>query len=730
MAFVSALLWITGFALSAILGPTLKIWTWGPTMLCFAAAAAIALPDILRDGLGRLNLYVLLSGIASASWFAGRAWFSPAHELALTDLALVTMSVSTFLIVQHTFRSRAAQAAMVIGIALLLCANLAVMIRQMGNIEYHVLISHTNRIWPAGFFRHYSHCATFLIGSSLLLAGFALKSTWPPFSRALLLMIAIAGLAAVYITKSRSGMLGAGIGVTALIFYWAMSAKRDEKPWSGLLLLIAPLMLFGVIVTAFSLLEQVQQVRNEGSDLIDMLDNDLRLHLYGIAVACIQLHPLIGGGSRSFSWESYAFWNTNEMGLFSADPEHVHNESIQVLTDYGIIGGVLLLSFVIGLLILCTFRTASKGIWSKQDLADAWRIGGAAAFLGIFAQSNFEGTLRIAPGAILLGMCLAAIGHGFHSGHHPFRMRNGLLAACCLAGVVINSFYGWKGSSVLGDYGWEHYSKIKESPHERIASLSRGLKTWPLESIYAERGMFRTHLAESIGDQTSSMRLLEDAVEDFKAAGRLHPHAPLYARNTAVALSRFKNDAAAHPYFERAIRLQGGMEAVYKTHFYYASHLFRYANSLHARELHDKSAELYRQSIAHLEMTPGYIHGAEFYELQLHAHLNLAIALRHMKDYASALQSFDTASQLRGGNHAYHLAAAMLAKRGVDLLSKKRPAEALRLFIEAQQRANRCQSTPPDLQEKDRLFLKNYLKTRIRILHEAGHKPSETLVFE
>jgi CHAT domain-containing protein len=52
MAIASSFLWIIGFALSVTLGPTLKIWTWAPTMLCFAVAAAIALPK----GTGNIDI--------------------------------------------------------------------------------------------------------------------------------------------------------------------------------------------------------------------------------------------------------------------------------------------------------------------------------------------------------------------------------------------------------------------------------------------------------------------------------------------------------------------------------------------------------------------------------------------------------------------------------------------------------------------------------------------------
>lgn len=733
MAIASSIFWIAGFILSVIMGPTLKIWTWGPAMLCFAAATAFALPNIWRDGLGKYSPYLLITGFATAVWFGGRAWFSPAQELALIDLTLVVMAVSTFIVFQNAFSNRAAQIVIITGIAMLLTANLTVMSIQMRDIGYNFLIPHNSLAWPAGFFRHYSHCAAFLIVSSVLLGAFSLKGTWPLFARIIMLILALIGLAAVFITKSRSGMLGASGGVFTLLLYWLLTSKRDDRKWSGVALILAPIVMLAIAIVALSTLESVQQARHKDSNLIDMLDNDIRLYLYGIALSCITLHPFIGGGSRSFSWENYRFWNIEEIGGFGADPEHVHNEFVQVFTDYGIMGALVLTAFIVGIWVLCTFRSLIQGEWTKYSHADAWRIGGIAAFIGIFIQSNFEGVLRTAPGAILLAICLAAASHGrTHELSNALKhlwLRRIPLTAISLLGICLMAFYGWKGSIVSKNVWTTVFEKSPTPNHQKIDAYTQALSHWELESLHSQRGILYYEMSADTSERKEKKQLLELAAEDFKKAGLLHPLTPLHPRNTANALSQLKKTEEASAYYETAVRLQGGMEAGYKARFQFANHLV--ATGLN--ELYTGSAsvaiEHFKRAAALLESFPAYIYGAPYYTLQINLNTNLAKAYEEQKQFQLALETYDLASRPNHDPSASYFAGSMLMKLAEMALMDQRPSDALRLFLEAQKRI--AQTRPSSIvTAENRDLMLGELKKKIVVLEQAQHRPSEEIRFK
>ncbi len=733
MAIASSIFWIAAFILSAIMGPTLKIWTWGPAMLCFAAATAFALPNIWRDGIGKFNLYILITGLATAAWFGGRAWFSPAKELALIDLTLVAMAVSTFIVLQNAFRNNRAQSIIIIGIAILLCINLAVMAAQYQDISYNLLIPHTRLMWPAGVFRHYSHCAAFLIVSSLLLGGFSMKCSWPLIARVLLSIIALLGLAAVFITKSRSGMIGASGGVFTLLIYWLLIGKRDDRKWSGVALVLAPIVMLVIALIGLSTLEDVQQARHAGSDLIDMMDNNIRLYLYGLALSCIALHPFMGGGSRSFSWENYQFWKIEEIGGFAGDPEHVHNEFVQVFTDYGIIGAGLLTAFICGIWILCTFRSLVQGEWTKYANADAWRIGGIAAFIGLFIQSNFEGVLRTAPGAIILAICLAAASHDrihdFSNSLKHFWTRRLSLTAFSLAIICLLGFYGWKGSMVSKNLWTTVFEKSPIPTEQKVKAYTAALSHWELESLLSQRGILRHDIATQISDKKQSTELLELMILDFKKASSLHPFNPLHPRNTANALSELKRSNEASSYYEKAIDLQGGMEAAYKSRFLYAQHLLQTG----INEIYTGSAAIGIKHFTHatelLDTFPGYLHGGAYNTLQKNLTLNSAIAFEAQKQFQNALDTYDLASRVHQDPNANYLAGFMLIANGDNALSDQRPADALRLFLEAEKRLQQSAQSPL-LTPEDRNLILEDLRKKIVALEQAQHRPAEEIRFK
>lgn len=731
MAIASSIFWIAGFILSVVMAPSIIIWTWGPTMLCFAAATALALPNIWREGMGKFNLYILITGLATAVWIAWRAYISPAKELALMDLTLVAMAVSTFIVLRNAFRSSSAQAIIISGIALLLAANLGIMFAEYHNPDYNFLIPFGTRTWPSGFYRHYSHCAAFLIVTSLLLAGFGMRSSWPLLCRIGLLLLAVTGLIAVYFTKSRSGLIGAGCGLLILIVYWIFTAKRDDKKWSGLALILVPIILLGLLSLFFPLLTSVQQTRSADTNLIDMMDNNMRLILYGISLPCIFMHPFIGGGSRSFSWECYQFWDVESMGVFTADPQHVHNELLQVVTDYGIIGALVLLAFIVGVWVCCSYRSLVKGRWSHYPNADAWRIGGIAAFIGLFAQSNFEGILRTAPGAILLAICLAAASHELASYtsiiKKHFWLRRLSLTISCLIAICIMSFYGFKGTNVAVDLWPNVLLKPSASHEDKISAYTRGLKKWNLESLHSERGILYYELAFENTSNTNPVSLFTLALEDYKAASLLHPYTPLHPRNAANTLSVLYQFNEALTYYEKAIQLQGGMEPLYKTHFYYANHLHQMALHQLQTGKYPDSVKTYELALSHLDKTPAYIHGAPFYELQTFIHINLGTALQNNGEYDKALSQFEALNLIRGSNIANYYVAVMFYSRAKTFKETQRPSDALRLFIEAENRLKTNPELPKSFSGDVRAKLIEEIRKQILELQAEKHLPSEEI---
>lgn len=737
MAALSTIFWILGFILSVVIAPQLRVWTWGPTMLCFGAATVLALPVFLRKSVVWESLYVLIPGLAISAWIVLRSIFSPVEELATQDLLLVSMAVCTYIVFRAGGGRGASGNLLAGGIVLILGASLWVISRQVIDPAFSPIFPAGDSKAIRGFFGHYSYCASFLIPCSLILAGLALHGGYHLVIRILLLAIAIGGIAAVVLTKSRGGVVGIGVGVAALAFGSILIGKREEKRWFVPAAIFAPLLFIGFIVLFLGVLEDVEQSRSKGSDLTGMLDNSIRFYLLGIAVSCIGQHPWLGGGSRSFSWESFQAWDVTAYGRGGAKPEHVHNEFVQTVSEYGVIGGFLLLVFLGCVVVAFLARTLAKDKIGNDKHGDGWRIGGFAGFVGLFAQSQFEGIFRMPPGAILLALSLAAASSVFVKPIEKprFSPANLLLVVCALATMIPLFAYGLKGTKATHAMWLAFFSRVPLSSQEKTEALTSGIAAWPTSSLHHARGILhREHAAKKPVADESSKESLALALADFTSASELHPLDPTSLLNRAGTLRLLGRNEEAEPLYRQATIAQGNMEAGFNANQRFADFLLEKSVVESARNDFLSAITTLETAARHMDRASELSHNwsslAGSDDLRVRIHSSLGQTFETIENPKRALEQFDHAAGLRGGGSAHYLAGLMLGKKAVKAwLVNGTEEDALRLFQEAEQRIIKANPLPTEVTPAGRNGYLEYLRTTIRYLKDANVEPSGTLNF-
>lgn len=737
MAALSSILWVIGFILSVVIAPQLREWTWGPTMLCFGAATLFALPAFLRRTAGWESLYVLIPGIAISSWIVLRSYYSPIEEFATQDMLLVCMAVSTYIVFRSAGGCKASGNLLVGGIALILGASLLVIARQMTDRSFSPVFPTGEMKAIRGFFGHYSYCASFLIPCALLLAGMALHGGFHFVIRVCLLVLAIGGLAAVVLTNSRGGVVGGGCGLVALVFGSLLIGKREGKRWFVPVAILAPLLLVGCAILFLGVLEGVQQNRDKGGDLSGMLDNTIRLYLLGTVVSCISLHPWLGGGSRSFSWECFQVWDVAAYGRGWAKPEHVHNEFLQTVSEYGFIGGFLLVLFLGCVVVAFLAKTLGNDRPEDDRLGDGWRIGGFAGFVGLFVHSQFEGIFRIPPGAILLALCLAATSAVIPKPmeRRRFSPAGWLLALCSLATMVPLFAYGWKGSAAAYALWPAFFSKEPLQAEEKIQALTRGMAAWPTSPLYHMRGTLHREIA-AMENATYVSRLehLYLALDDFKNASERHPFDPTNLLNQAGTLWLLEMNEEAEPLYRQAIKAQGNMESAFNANHRFADFLLRKA----AAELagNDVASAITSLEIAarHMDralaLSLDWSMALEGYFLNVRIHSSLGQAYEAAGDPHRAIKQYDYIAGLNKGESGNYLAAIMLSKQALIAWTERGSEEdALRLFIEADQRIKKARLLPAGVTPETLNEHVEFIRGNIRYLQESNVKASDTLNF-
>jgi O-antigen ligase/tetratricopeptide (TPR) repeat protein len=730
MTVIASFFLVVSVWLAVLLGPKLSAWMWGPGLLALGLAVLAAVPGGWRQRVRGVDGGLMALGAMVVVWFGWRAWASPVTECGLADLLLLAGVVGGAVVMRAMQGQVQAERVFLWGLAVLVLASAVVVAWQVREPDFMPGFVAPSQL-PSGFIGHYNEGANLLIGASCLVAGGAMFGSYRQLERAIWGGIAVAGLLAVYFTRSRGGICGGAVGLGVFAALALIIGKRRGARWFAPGLVALPLIGFAVVGFLIKGWTDAQAVRNQAPGLDVMMDNAIRLHLIGIATSCIGLHPWQGGGSRSFSWECNRFWEADMYGPGTNRPEQVHNEFLQAATDYGLIGVGLLGMFIGALVVVVVIRSLFAEATSQAPNADSWRIGGVAGLAGILAQSNFSFVFHMLPGALLLGLCL---GRAMHTGaagkaaaaHAPAMVATGFGLACAALLVPM----GWLGSRLTVIRWEDSYGKHRVLPRQaRIAALTEAIQRWPLKEFYLARAnIFQQQSAES-SHGGYDKAAVNRALEDYQAAAVLNPFDPEPVVNRANLLGLLGEDAEAIEQFDRAISLQGGMEAGFKACYSKAAYLQVKADRLLATQQNGEALEVLMAARDTLVKASDFPSGAPLGLAARSLRIAIASRLGVMLSMAGRDQEaeaeFESAAMVWGGTGINYLHAWHLRNKAERIWKERNPAEALRLFLKARTLLAQAGPKPlPGDTADERAKLRQDLDQFIKFLQAAKIQPS------
>ena len=223
-----------------------------------------------------------------------------------------------------------------------------------------------------------------------------------------MLYLFVAGLmgVALVMTTSRGGIISLVAEIVFLVIVtgiWRTQNERRKTKSSrlkhigiraGMAAALLVGLFFGVLLLGgeFSIYRFIDSVNTDDP-------TTGRAHFWSVTLDIIKAHPYVGTGLGAFGVIYTRYDSRN--GLFRL--EQAHNDYLQVLSDAGIIGAVLALSFVVLLFWMAISRARSR---------DDFRRGVAlAALSGCFAvlvHSFFDFTLHTTSNALLF-LVMAAL---------------------------------------------------------------------------------------------------------------------------------------------------------------------------------------------------------------------------------------------------------------------------------------------------------------------------------
>ena len=585
---------------AGLLGITLSLPLQAPALIFLGVASLLAAALTFRR---QYDLRLLIPVLMALVYFSGRAWYSPVVDLATEDLFLIAAASILYLVAGPVNGSPRTRVALAAAVLLLLSFHLGSALMQCtGDAGYSWVWHFTGGGKPEG------NAITGMYGYRGSFANFAgmagvlalCLGVWGRFSAWLRISLcALAGVAIVLavIANSRSAMISlAAGGLVFWVLLWVSVAGQKESLKSRfhqILIIFGGLAVIALPLVVMWVFQQRAQQSVHGSDV--MFDSGVRLAFWPMALEQWSDYPLIGAGSRSFSYECFHYWSPN-LDTGEANPEFVHNEYLQLLADYGMIGfllvgGLLGAHFVMGVRRVKTLSDQIKeGGFRQGSNAMALAIAGVVGIVIMAVHVVFDFRTHLMANLLLLVCCFVwvlpiskAMGSGVKMKQRLMQWilcgsLLGLGAGALYAGVVQlrGGIPLMKNKMAVETGSW---SPDRVPRDIWIPSLEQATSIAPSYRRYLKLGtLYRLEADDLEGEERIEM--LKRAISSYERVIERHAYEPVSHVNLASIYTSLGDYENADAHFEQANKLGAARERWFRIHIKWADMQRVWAGSL------------------------------------------------------------------------------------------------------------------------------------------------------
>lgn len=559
--------------------------SWYPlarTLVSWYPLARIALP-----GKSRLPL------IASAIFFGYvivRILLSPVEHIARPDLFIVLGSGIVYLLTAFYATSPRLRVWLVVVLLVLGCANGLVGAIQYFKGENFMLFDALPRAdygkRASGFFGNPNQLAGFIEVAMLLGLSIAWWGRWKLWARIVIGYGALMGVAGLLLSGSRGGYASAlaGVFVFAALSFALKERKRRSNIWA--IALVSAVLAVTVAGTAYVVVKRsdLLNARVEGA----AGDLPFRAELWNAALKQFTLNPAFGTGSATYLYYGRMFRGPR----VHSDPIYSHNDYVQLLAEFGLVGFAGFLLFLgthlrAGWLSISELsRHLRNSRISGGSNSIALSIGAMSCVAAYMVHSVVDFNLHIPANAILMGFVFGLLAN---SGSVPTSSKTGeheptfdlplyaraippaLAAWLLFAGlqVAYGAYYAQRAERILSDWRFMDKPEIAREA-ERLARL--GLERDPKNlDLYRALGdsLFAIATLSSHLPETRE-KCLAEAIETYQHAVALAPMDRNLLLGLGWAYDDLRRFSESDPVFQRALEIDPNSVQVRAA---YAGHL-------------------------------------------------------------------------------------------------------------------------------------------------------------
>ena len=555
-----------------MVGLMLAILSWGP----LALGAVRATEFLVLQGLTCLVLALWLARFwlnpglrlnwPPAAWavlalmgYAGvRYCFADVEYVARQEVVRIQVFGALFLAsLSHLHRPQRLR--VTVGLLLLLGTAEA-------GLAIYQFITHPPTIWGCLRPENYLDRASGTYINPNHLAGFLemilpLATAWAVASRASLLSRILAGYAALamaaglVMTGSRAGWLAATLGLLWLV----VLLLRTPRQWLGLVVMVAMLIGAGLLIYSRSLTLQFRVQALSRS--LTTIKNNVRFLYADAAYRMWKDHPWFGVGPDHYDLR-FRNYRAETWIVAAGRPGRAHNDYLNVLADWGLIGGVLAMLPVgcVAWSVVRRRRQLGRGTLDspRETSQDFFLLAGASAgVVAILAHSTCDFNLHIPANAILAVTLLALIsGHLCHAtGHCRFPVTTGIRLAATVLLLLGLLGFGFQGRRRALEERWLASARGRPTLSQaRIDALKRAFAIEPRNAETA-LSIGEEYRGRSWAGRADHSEQGEQAIAWFRQAATLNPYDPLSPMEWGACLDWLGRHAEAEPLFRKALAL-------------------------------------------------------------------------------------------------------------------------------------------------------------------------------
>ena len=572
---IAVLLVIAFAAIQILIGGTRLLFAF-PSYVVIGGAGILALLTIRADS-PQPDRICLISAAAFCVYVGLRALSSPVDYIARADLysgiaCLVVYFLSASVVTSAKMR-----------LAILLCMiALSLAHIGIGALQFR----DGNNFMPIAFLQRFDYqrrasgfyiCPNHLAGLLEILGAFGLSITcWsrlPPWGKLLTGYATAMIYAGETLTGSRGGFLSviASSLVFAALSAFILRAAGKELAWRISLPAILAAALIALVAAVC--VSKSDFLTGRAQNLFDK--QDMRVDLWQGALQQWKLRPWLGTGSATYLYYGRQF-RTERMQL---DPVFTHNDYLQLLAEYGLVGAALFLVFLASHVRAGwkNFRRLGpKRIARSSQLlsnALALNVGALVAVAALTVHSFFDFNMHIPANALLMAFVLGSLANsGVHrqtESNRPHWLRSSAIFSSAALGLTL-IIQAWR--LLPGEYFTER-ARAALRDYDAPTTIIYARKGLEYEvsnpDLYVYLGRARMQLAEAMRDSVARDSFYNLAIPTFEQALALAPMDERIVLELALAYDGLRRCDDAEQLYQRALTMDPRSVSLHK---YYEGH--------------------------------------------------------------------------------------------------------------------------------------------------------------